>query len=427
MKKTIAFILSTVLLLSLALPMSVSAETPNDYSENLIAYWNFESYRPLNDKGTGGTEANSLTAYGGATYANGIATIGTASTDYFQVNYQSGIDVGQSAALTLGFKVKLTYKAGAGNTFLVSKANAFSIFATPTADRSGYELFWANDGLHNNLKCKQDIFGDTVLSYGTEYYIFIVVKADVITVDGVAVPVNDITGYYSTDGKTFTAATTLEDTEHEYVTGNATKPDRVCQNGYVFGDYGNRGNFYIGSSAKSATIELDDVWYYNVAVDSGSLSTIAHNRIHNAGNTETDAPAYRGCQTSAVASGKFNTRFIATVDSLEYKEVGFEITVTDFNGQDGDMVIYDSKTVYQSIIGNDKVGGTVTYTAEDLGGTYIYALSVNNIPTSNPVTFLVTPYHIEIGGTDRVPGTSYLVTVNNGNVASQLVSSPVAE
>lgn len=416
MKKTIAFILSTVLLLCAVVPMSVSAATPDDYSENLMAYWNFESYRPLNDKATGGKEANALTANGNVEYTKGgVATIGTAKTDYFDVNNQTGKDVGQSAALTLGFKVKLTYKSGGGNTFLITKTNGFSVFAVPTSDRSGFELFWANDGLHNEVNCKCDIFGDTVLSYGQTYYIFIVVEAAVTAPE---TPVNNVTGYYSTDGKNFTAATTLTNTQHKYVKANGT---RVCEDGYVFGSYANKGNFFLGNNAKSAEIEFDDVWYFNTAVAAESLSTIALHKMNSAGNTGTESPAYRGCQMSAVTSGKFNTRFVGTVNSTDYKEVGFEITVTNYNGQAGDMVVYDTDTVYSSIIGNSTVGGAVTYTAAELDGTYIYALSVNNISTAHPVTFLVTPYHIEVGGTSRIQGTSYEVTVYNGNVVSQLV------
>ena len=87
MKKIIATVLFAAMLIGAIVPMTVSAETPNDYSENLVAYWDFESARPLNDKGTGSTEANSLTANGAATYANGIATIATTNADYFAINY----------------------------------------------------------------------------------------------------------------------------------------------------------------------------------------------------------------------------------------------------------------------------------------------------------------------------------------------------
>lgn len=412
MKKTIAFVLFAALLISAVIPVNIFAEEPKDYADNLVAYWDFESSKPLNDKGTGSTEANTLTAQGNATYANGVATIGTTASDFFQINSQTGKDVGQSQALTLGFKVNLTYESTTANTFLISKTNGFSVFATTTSDKTGYELFWANDALHTNAICKYDIFGDTVLSYGQEYYIFIVVEAKVVTA---GTPVNDITGYYSTDGQTFTAAETLENTTHAYVTG----ANRVCEDGYVFGSYANKANFYLGSSKKGASIKFDDVWYFNTAVSADSLSTIALHRMHGAGNTAADAPAYRGCQVSAVASGKFSTRFVGTVDSTAYAEVGFEITVTNYNGASGQMKVYDTNTVYSSIVGSTEVGGSVTYTAEDLGGTYIFALSVNNIPTDKAVEFLITPYYIAVGGTERVPGAEYTVTVFNGNVVSQ--------
>ena len=176
------------------------------------------------------------------------------------------------------------------------------------------------------------------------------------------------------------------------------------------------------TTINGAEISIDTMWYFNAEIPEQSLSVVALHRIHSAENDATESPAYRGCQTSAVSGGKFSTRFVATVDSLEYKEVGFEITVTDYNGQSGELKVYDTNTVFSSIVGSDTVGGTVTYTAQDLGGTYIYALSVNNIYTNYPVTFRVTPYHIATDGTERIPSTSYLVTVSNGNVVSQTVA-----
>lgn len=127
-----------------------------------------------------------------------------------------------------------------------------------------------------------------------------------------------------------------------------------------------------------------------------------------------DTPILRGYQLSTVANNVFSTRFVATINSLDYAEVGFEVKVTDYKGQASDLTeVYATKEVYTAIKGrtDDKVGGSVVYHASDLGGEYIYALAIQNIPADAPVTFEVTTYYKTTQGGDRIRGETHTVTI----------------
>ena len=101
-----------------------------------------------------------------------------------------------------------------------------------------------------------------------------------------------------------------------------------------------------------------------------------------------------GVQESEATDGAFNVRFLATVNTLELDSVGFEI-VAYYNDNDGNA---QTKTynvsctkVYDKIIGKAETGLTVEETAENLGGEYIYALSILGVPAvaeNGNVTFV---------------------------------------
>lgn len=128
---------------------------------------------------------------------------------------------------------------------------------------------------------------------------------------------------------------------------------------------------------------------------------------------------YKGVQESAIESGMFNVRFVATVDGLDYDEVGFEITANYNNG--GSPATKDlSKScsqVYNALTGNSEKG-IVTYNAGDLGGEYLMALTVTGIPAdTGAITFNVKPYSM-LGGI-KTYGTAYDVVYTNGIFTSQ--------
>ncbi len=97
------------------------------------------------------------------------------------------------------------------------------------------------------------------------------------------------------------------------------------------------------------------------------------------------SPTLAGYQIST--DGK-SVRFLATIDSLVYTEVGFTYTVET----EEDLLI-DNKTktttiVYEAV--NANVNGIVSEkTAASLGASYIYALTFINVPTEGYVAFTI--------------------------------------
>ena len=101
---------------------------------------------------------------------------------------------------------------------------------------------------------------------------------------------------------------------------------------------------------------------------------------------------YRGYQTSDVTDGKYSVRFVATIDDLaDLNSVGFKIRAQytkDATPVDNTVTQYCAY-VYTSILA---AGEPVS--AASLGGNYIFALHIDNIPTDvGEITFTVTPYY----------------------------------
>lgn len=131
---------------------------------------------------------------------------------------------------------------------------------------------------------------------------------------------------------------------------------------------------------------------------------------------KTKVAEYRGLQVTGVTDGHYGVRFVGVVQDLIGSEVGFQITAT-FGESRSEKYDTSCKWVYQSIQGRDD-NGVRKYTAEQLGGKYVYALTVKDIPVEvGKITFTVTAYKMMNGET--VPGSSFIVVVDGGTVVSQ--------
>ena len=117
--------------------------------------------------------------------------------------------------------------------------------------------------------------------------------------------------------------------------------------------------------------------------------------------TAADSTKLVGYQLSKVDNGKFSLRLVAVVDSLQYSAVGFQVNaVNETIGEKSRT--QDCTTVYDSL--NGYIHGTVRvdYTAEELGGAYIFALNINNIPINvGKIAFEANTYHIQNGITTQ--------------------------
>ena len=431
MKKTIIFLLLTAMLLTTIIPLTAFSEEPNDYADHLVGYWDFAKYnRPLWDKGSKGIESNDLSVPTGVTIANSgsAAVIDNTAGEYYAIHMRNGADLGATQSLTIGFRVKVD-KVSSSDTVLLNRVNCYQI-RVQDSGASGYKLVWVNNGIYKPTVQTYnycDIFGETTFSYGQEYFFFIVVKAGVVTIDSEEAVVNHITGYYSVDGKTFSDYTTNNVKIHNSYLTSANVKNNVFSSDY------NGRNFWLGKSlateVSGATLTFDTVWYYNTAVEKESLSTIVYKTHYATDNTAATTPTYRGLQLSPVVSNVFSMRLVGTVDSLNYAEVGFEVRITDYNGQSSAVSsIYTTNEVFKSLIAtsnlgtNDSIGDGVVYTAADFGGEYLYAVTIQNIPTDAAVTFEISVYYKTLDG-ETHNGDTYKITVDGGRFVSQTIVS----
>ena len=143
--------------------------------------------------------------------------------------------------------------------------------------------------------------------------------------------------------------------------------------------------------------------------------------------TEAAGATFRGVQ-EAVNEEKFNVRFVGTLDSYEnYEKIGFKIALSGAaNKAEKNFACYN---VHSSLRGNTATGIEIAYAANDLLGSYIYALTLTDIPvvdTTENYVFTVTPYVVPTGDTEPILGASYIVTyAANGTFVSS-VAAPLA-
>ncbi len=105
-------------------------------------------------------------------------------------------------------------------------------------------------------------------------------------------------------------------------------------------------------------------------------------------------------QTSNKTGDNFNLRVISTIDSTKYEKAGFDIQAA--YGSTTVSATKEISSVYSSILANT-TAGIATYTAGDLGGKYLAALTINGVPTNvGKVEITVSAWTIAKDGTKIV-------------------------
>ena len=115
-------------------------------------------------------------------------------------------------------------------------------------------------------------------------------------------------------------------------------------------------------------------------------------------------------QQTAVADSKTNIRIVGTITREAAKRaytLGFKLTIV--RSSDGKKAVactsqYDA---YQSINAN---GSEVT--AEELGGEYIYAMVLNNLPASGTYTIYAQTRFLDQSGVEHFGGVQTITVVN---------------
>lgn len=123
-------------------------------------------------------------------------------------------------------------------------------------------------------------------------------------------------------------------------------------------------------------------------------------------------PTFAGVQESNVEAGTI--RLVATLnDSLNYSAVGFTVELVG-----GNTITKECNSVYRKLLSTNSQGFASEVTATELYGTYLYALTIQGIPTEGTITLKITPYGKSLDNITVYESASYNVVYTNGAVVA---------
>ena len=199
---------------------------------------------------------------------------------------------------------------------------------------------------------------------------------------------------------------------------------------YQYSRYGNELSFSIwvkgqyDTTVQTITYAIDDAAYMeklgtpqirfqapgNLSVTSNTTISMDNLYLENTVGKINVVGAQASIETDA-ADERFAVRFIATIDSRDYLKAGFAIKATTADNTVKEWSL-DTCTAYDSIIAND-AAGTAKYTAQDLGGKYLIAVTIDNIPKSvGSVTFDLSAFCGDAANTFTSGIVDVVATVN---------------
>ncbi|MBQ8140730.1 MAG: hypothetical protein IJ038_03435 [Clostridia bacterium] len=182
-------------------------------------------------------------------------------------------------------------------------------------------------------------------------------------------------------------------------------------------------DFVIGHTAKNRRY---DISYYDVRIYDSQIVLEDKAEAHYYG---AQTAGYTG-EADGVETDLFDVRFIATMDDINAQEIGFNVAVkygADEKGDFSGSCKYLMSTINASSVG----GGLVSNTSDDLGGVYIFALTISEIPQSlikdgGSVTFTVTPYTIDSNGNRPAAETVQVTVTYDASLADPFVVTSAA-
>ena len=175
--------------------------------------------------------------------------------------------------------------------------------------------------------------------------------------------------------------------------GNITGSGNYAVNGKTINEAGFTEN--LGASLETILSVINNA-------DNGfAYGSFALNAAGN--NIVAVTPEFEGYQLSAVDAdtNTYKVRFLATIndvnltsESCEYEQLGMQFS--NDGGETWGMVGY-AEYVYTSVLGNAD-GSLITYTAESLGGKYIYAFIAEGIDATADKSYVVRTFAIDKDG-----------------------------
>ena len=125
-------------------------------------------------------------------------------------------------------------------------------------------------------------------------------------------------------------------------------------------------------------------------------------------------PTVEGTQIRTNSDGTLSIRFVGTIHSLDYKEVGFKITL---DGEEKEAL--RRSTVFSSLVGKNGDGTVQELTAMEIGGAYIYAITLEDVSADGSHVIRVVPYSVR-GDGSLSDGIGYTLTVTDGILVSAI-------
>lgn len=126
-----------------------------------------------------------------------------------------------------------------------------------------------------------------------------------------------------------------------------------------------------------------------------------------------------GYQTSgATTANTFDLRLVATMEGgyANLTNVGFTVSAS-YGDVTKDEQTFTIETLYNSISAEANTKAEKEYTAEDLGGNYIFVLACKNLPQNvGYITFTVTTFYTDANGTHSNMVQTF--TVNSNDIPS---------
>ncbi len=153
--------------------------------------------------------------------------------------------------------------------------------------------------------------------------------------------------------------------------------------------------------------DFDDVRIYNKVLSADEIISI------NADNPNT--PTLRAVQTSAVKDNTYGIRFVSTIEKLDYTKVGFKVSYSENGTTYSDEKVLSGTTVYNSLLADGENGLSKTVSATELGGTYIFAYAITDIPIT--VTSIKVTMFTDGASGETTCGT-YVITFADGSFVS---------
>ncbi|MBQ7348205.1 MAG: hypothetical protein IJW55_09620 [Clostridia bacterium] len=372
MKKLLCFTLSLLMLLALHIP-AAATETGDpvtssaNLNDSLVSWWNFEGDKAtaVLDKATNGTVADPLTATSKNTFdeATGTVTVPATKGQYLRVANKSTADLTNPSSMTVYLKAKYT---GTNTDFadLIAFNNLYRIYKLKDSTSSDGAVFEACAFYTSGSnRMRPQTPKSVVIAEDQWFYLALTMEIDEAGTATAAL-------YISTDGVNYIKNETYATT----VTSLTLDETAIATlKGYT------ETNVYIGKKDGNQDVGIgytfDDIRIYNKALTADEIESI-------------NMPTCVGYQVKddTETDGSFSLRFLATVNSLDFAEVGFEITAA--YGSDSKPFTKSCKYVYQSV---NAANGSVT--AESKGGDYLIALAITGIPEDvGEVTYTVKPF-----------------------------------